>query len=87
MKDWKLDIIGIKISEPKDHIINFYIDGRMLHRVFEPSFKRHIFIPMKDDLIEISDIKYEVLNREIEYLPDRIIASVNVKGVTGNEFD
>lgn len=76
--DWKQDIIGINVSEPKQHIINFYHNRTILHRVFEPPFKRHIFIPVKGDWIKIEDSKYEVLNREIEYLPDKIVATVIV---------
>jgi hypothetical protein len=76
---FKLDVADVAYSKPKYHIINFYCDGIMIHRVFEPTLKRHIFIPQPSDWIEIADKRYEVLNREIKYLPDRIVVFVHLK--------
>lgn len=82
MSEFKTDAIGVKISEPTYHIINFYLDGQMFHRVFEPTFKRHVFIPVVSDWIEIERTKYIVKGREIEYFPDRIVATIHVSRVT-----
>lgn len=73
---FKHDIMDVSYSEPKNHVVNFYFEDRMVHRVFEPTFKRHLFIPQRGDWISIQDVKYRVQDREIKYLPDSIVASV-----------
>jgi hypothetical protein len=76
---YKKDWLDVSYSKPKYHMINFYFDDELIHRVFEPSSKRHVFVPMKDDWIEIAGIKFKVIGRKIKYLADNIAAYVYVE--------
>jgi hypothetical protein len=75
---YKSDPLDVSYSKPKYHLINFYFHDELVHRVFEPNSKRHVFVPMKEDWIEIAGIKFEVTKREIKYLYDRIVANVHI---------
>jgi len=78
---FRKDDIGITYCKPKRHVINFYCEGEMVHRVFESTSKHKIHIPMKDDWIEISEIEYEVVNRTFKYLDNRVVATVNLQKI------
>lgn len=76
---FRTDAIGVKVSEPTSHTINFYYKDKLIHRVFEPAFKRHVFIPIENDWIDLDGEVFVVENRLIKYLPDRIVANVDLK--------
>lgn len=71
----------VTYSEPKSHLINFYFEGKLIHRLFDSMFNKYVFIPVQKDQLSIKGIKYTVTGREIKYLSSGIVVSVYLREV------